>query len=66
MSSERHPQITEVPLKGWFTVESLKVTDNIINGSQGLRKAWTLVRCVIKPPLIVRNEIAERRQGDQH
>lgn len=34
--------------------------------SQGLRKAWTPVRCVIKPPLIVRNEIAEWRQGDQH
>lgn len=34
--------------------------------SQGLRKAWTPVRCVIKPPLTVRIEIAEWRRGDQH
>ena len=34
----RHPQITEVPLKGWFTVESLKVTDKIIVDLKGSGK----------------------------
>lgn len=61
--SERHPQITEVPLKGWFTVESLKVTGNIISRSQGLRKAWIQLDMWEKTPLTVMNEIAEWRQG---
>lgn len=48
ISSKRHTQITVAPLKEWFAVESLKVTNNIISRSHWLSKTWTQVWYVRK------------------